>query len=35
MGFSALATPLYLGGYYRLIHAKGQRAARHHGKKEN
>jgi hypothetical protein len=32
MGFSALATS-YLGGYYRLKHAKGQRAARHHGEK--
>jgi hypothetical protein len=31
-GFSALATS-YLGDYYRLKYAKGQRAARHHGEK--
>jgi len=32
MGFSALATS-YLGSYYRLKHAKGQRATSHNGEK--
>jgi hypothetical protein len=32
MGFSALVTS-YFGGYYRLKHAKGQRAAHHHEEK--